>query len=152
MKKLNEKQKRFAEEYLVDLNATQAAIRSGYSEKTAAVIGFENLTKPNIQEYIHELQKELQEKTKIKVEWVVNELVDTYERCRQKVAVLDNLGHETGEWKFEASSSIKCLELLGKHIGMFKDKVELTGKDGKELQTQSNIVVYIPDNGRDGKD
>ena len=49
---LNAKQNRFVEEYLVDLNATKAAIRAGYSERTAEVIGYENLRKPQIQEAI----------------------------------------------------------------------------------------------------
>ena len=56
---MTEKQKRFCEEYLIDLNATQAALRAGYSEKTAYSIGNENLKKPEIQEYI---QKRLKEK------------------------------------------------------------------------------------------
>lgn len=59
MEKLNARQQRFCDEYLIDLNATQAAIRAGYSEKTAAVIASENLRKPNIQEYI---EKRLAEK------------------------------------------------------------------------------------------
>lgn len=57
MHELTNKQKRFCEEYLIDLNATQSAIRAGYSEKTAFSIGCENLIKPNIQEYILELQQ-----------------------------------------------------------------------------------------------
>ena len=55
MGKLNQKQTLFCDEYLIDLNATQAAIRAGYSEKTARFIGAENLTKPNIAEYIQTL-------------------------------------------------------------------------------------------------
>lgn len=54
---LNDKQKKFCNEYLIDLNATQAAIRAGYSEKTARSIANENLTKPDIQKYIQELQE-----------------------------------------------------------------------------------------------
>ena len=52
MAKMTDKQKRFCDEYLIDLNATQAAIRAGYSEKTARQIGTENLSKPSIDEYI----------------------------------------------------------------------------------------------------
>ena len=54
---LTEKQKLFVDEYLKDLNATQAAIRAGYKEKNARAIGCENLTKPNIQEYLTEQMK-----------------------------------------------------------------------------------------------
>lgn len=61
MAKLTSKQQRFCDEYLIDLNATQAAIRAGYSEKTARAIGAENLTKPDIKEYI---EKRMAEKEK----------------------------------------------------------------------------------------
>ena len=68
--KLTDKQSRFCDEYMIDLNATQVAIRAGYSENTAKEIACENLTKPNIQERIHELQKEAQERNKISAVWV----------------------------------------------------------------------------------
>lgn len=73
MAELTEKQKRFCEEYLVDLNATQAAIRAGYSEKTARQIGPENLSKPVIQDYISELRSEQKKRTGITVEKVLRE-------------------------------------------------------------------------------
>ena len=57
--KLTDKQRRFCEEYCIDLNATQAAIRAGYSKDTAGVIGCENLKKPNVAEYIKHLQGNL---------------------------------------------------------------------------------------------
>lgn len=71
-KKLTDKQQRFCEEYVIDLNGTQAAIRSGYSSKTARSISNENLTKPDIREYISELQKEIQERNKITVDECVS--------------------------------------------------------------------------------
>ena len=71
--KLTAKQEKFCNEYLIDLNATQAAIRAGYSEKTAAVIGAENLIKPNIANFIQERQKELQEETGITQKRVLEE-------------------------------------------------------------------------------
>ena len=71
---LNDKQRRFAEEYVVDLNATQAAIRAGYSPKTARFIGAENLTKPNIAEYVEELKEARAERTKVTADKVVKEL------------------------------------------------------------------------------
>jgi phage terminase small subunit len=72
-KKLTDKQKRFCEEYLVDLNATQAAIRAGYSEKTAYSIGDENLRKPEIQTYISGLQNITSNKLEVTRERVLNE-------------------------------------------------------------------------------
>lgn len=71
--KLTAKQQKFCEEYLIDLNATQAAIRAGYSKKTARVIGMENLTKPAIQQYLQEKGKKLQEKFEITQEEVLRQ-------------------------------------------------------------------------------
>jgi phage terminase small subunit len=71
---LTDKQKKFCEEYLIDLNATQAAIRAGYSEKTAYSIASENLIKPEVQEYIQDRQKELQAKTEVTQMRVLKEL------------------------------------------------------------------------------
>ena len=68
---LSSKQQRFVDEYLIDLNATQAAIRAGYSQKTARQIGSENLSKPNIQEAIAFAKRERSEATKIDAEWVL---------------------------------------------------------------------------------
>lgn len=73
---LTDKQIRFCEEYLIDLNATQAAIRAGYSQKTAHSIGAENLIKPEIQAEIQKKQKELSERTGITAERVLQELAD----------------------------------------------------------------------------
>lgn len=70
--KLTPKQAKFIDEYLIDLNATQAAIRAGYSKKTAKVIGYENLTKPYIAEKIQENRDELKERAKIDQEWVLD--------------------------------------------------------------------------------
>lgn len=71
---LTDKQERFCQEYLIDLNATQAAIRAGYSENSAKEIGCENLTKPNVQARVAELQADLAKRTQVKQEEVVAEL------------------------------------------------------------------------------
>ncbi|ECH0238085.1 terminase small subunit [Salmonella enterica] len=73
---LTDKQEMFCREYLVDLNATQAAIRAGYSEKTATVIGSENLTKPNVQDRIAELKGERNAKVEIDAAYVLRRLVE----------------------------------------------------------------------------
>lgn len=70
---LNDKQERFCQEYLLDLNATQAAIRAGYSEKTAKEIGYEHLTKPHIQERVAQLQSAVLERTSVKQDRVILE-------------------------------------------------------------------------------
>lgn len=74
MAKLTEKQKRFADEYLIDLNATQAAIRAGYSKKTASRIAIELLNKTHVSEYVQKRQSRLQAKTEVTQERVIAEL------------------------------------------------------------------------------
>lgn len=71
--KLTDKQEKFCNEYLIDLNATQAAKRAGYSEKTAHSIGFENLIKPEIQDRLAELKKELAKKVEVTAEMLTRE-------------------------------------------------------------------------------
>lgn len=73
MKKLSDKQRRFCEEYMIDLNATRAAREAGYSEKTACKIGSENLSKPDIQAYIQQLRAEQKKRTEISADRVLQE-------------------------------------------------------------------------------
>jgi phage terminase small subunit len=125
-KKLTAKQEMFCKEYLIDLNATQAAIRAGYSEKTAVVIGCENLIKPNIAQCIQELFNERAEKVEISAEYVITSIKSVAERCMQAEQVMVQ-GEPTGEYKFDAAGANKSLELLGRHLKLFTDKVELGG-------------------------
>lgn len=107
-----DKQKLFAAEYIVDFNATQAAIRAGYSKKTAYCIGSENLKKPVIQELISEAIRDRIRRTHITQERVVLELAS--------VAFADMAKQEESglAWK----DKLRALELLGKHLGMFDSK------------------------------
>ncbi|NGE23928.1 terminase small subunit, partial [Klebsiella pneumoniae] len=73
---LTDKQEMFCREYLVDLNATQAAIRAGYSDKTARSVGNENLTKPDIEKRIQELMSSRSEQLKVDAEYVLKRLVE----------------------------------------------------------------------------
>ena len=109
MANLTPKQQRFVEEYLIDLNATQAAIRAGYSEKTAKEIGSENLTKPNIAKAIQEAQESLSNKTQLTVDIVVHGLL----KEAQDYAEGSTQSARVAAWAH-----------LGKHLGMFKDKLE----------------------------
>ena len=81
--KLTAKQKRFVEEYLIDLNATQAAIRAGYSRNSARAIGVENLTKPALAAAVENAIRERSEATKINAEWVLKQAVELHLRCMQ---------------------------------------------------------------------
>lgn len=147
--KLRDKQKRFIEEYLIDLNATKAAIRAGYSEKTAYSIGQENLNKPEIQRGIAEAQNKRSERAQIKQDDVIQMLLENIEIAFGKKAVIKTeirksedgelVGDDIAQFVYESSSVNKALELLGKHLGMFKDKLDVT-TDGKPLPTVINVT------------
>ena len=146
MTKLTAKQERFVEEYLVDLNATQAAIRAGYSEKTARSVGSENLAKPDIAAAITEAKKNRSKRTGIDQDYVLTNIVETLERCKQAKPVLNADGTrvmvETADgeiapaFKFDAANVLKSAELLGKHLAMFTDKVDHTSSDGTMSPSQ----------------
>lgn len=127
---LTPKQALFVKEYLVDLNATQAAIRAGYSEKTAYSIGEENLRKPDIALAIQEASKERAAKVDITAEYVLQTIKNTIERCAQAEPVLDRDGVPTGEYRFDSTAVLKGSELLGKYLKLFTEKVETSNPDG----------------------
>lgn len=133
-KKLTKKQEMFVKEYLVDLNATQAAIRAGYSEKTAYSTGWENLRKPEIQEALEKAFQGRAEEVGLSAEWVVEQLMRVFRRCMDDMEEIkeydpkarDYVG--TGNFKFDSNGANKALKLLGEHLGMFK-KVLAGDKD-----------------------
>ena len=111
---LTDRQARFCEEYLIDLNATQAAIRAGYSEKTAREQAAQNLSKLNIQEKIVELKAERSKRTEITQDSVIQELAAVARAEVKGVRAVDKL---------------KALELLGKHLGMFVERYEVNAAE-----------------------
>lgn len=113
--KLTAKQEMFCQEYLIDLNATQAAIRAGYSAKTANVIGPENLAKPCIAELIVKAKAERIETVKIDAAYVLTQAKKLHERCMQEERVMVD-GVVVGDYKFEHTGAAKGLEIIGKHI------------------------------------
>jgi phage terminase small subunit len=137
-KTLSPKQQRFVEEYLIDLNATQAAIRAGYSKKTARAIASENLAKPNIQEAIAKAKQERSEATKVDAEWVLIQAVEVHRRCVQEIRpvrnpktreqVYDDDGNAL--FTFNAAAANRSLEIIGKHVEVaaFKDRLEVSGE------------------------
>lgn len=147
--KLTDKQKRFIEEYLVDLNATQAAIRAGYSEKTAYSIGEENLKKPVIKQAIEEAQSNRSSRVQITQDDVIRMLIENIEKSSGTKQVVitqtrksedgEFVGDDVAQFVYEPSSVNKALELLGKHLGMFKDKLDVTTGD-KPLPTVINVT------------
>jgi phage terminase small subunit len=133
---LNERQERFVREYLKDPDATKAALAAGYAPARAKEQGYQQLHHPAIVAAIAAEQAKLREKAGIDAEWVVARLRLISDRCVQGEQVKDKDGIPTGEWKFDAAGANRATELLGKHLGMFREKVELTGRDGGPLEVE----------------
>ena len=117
---LNEKQKQFCEEYIIDLNGTQAAIRAGYSAKTANEQAAQLLAKLSIQEYICELKNKRSERVKYSQDELMRDILEVKNRCLQANPVLDKEGNETGIWKFDSNGANKALDMLAKHVGFYE--------------------------------
>lgn len=140
--KLTPKQQRFINEYLIDLNATQAAIRAGYSEKTANVIGAQNLLKASIQAEIDKRRGKIQSKLEISQERIIQELASiafangadfaevielgglhtvefkaTKELPPEKRAAIASIKSGTSGMEVKTYDKLRAMELLGKYLG-----------------------------------
>ncbi len=139
-KELNHKQQKFCDEYLIDLNATQAAIRAGYKKTSAVAIGYENLRKPYISEIIQEKRKSLQERTELNQEMVLLNLKKIADACMDKIPITDRSGQIIAEAMHNPSAANKSWELLGNHLGMFVSKVDHTTK-GEKIDRKIEIEI-----------
>ena len=175
-KRLTPKQKRFCEEYLVDLNGTQAAIRAGYSKNSANEIASQNLAKLNIQIYVRELSEKRSKRTEITADNVlreiallgfsdirqiftgsgalrgVAELSDEIAAAVQSVEVVtsyngeeDDDGNKIPEHthKIKLADKKGSLELLGRHLKLFTDKVEHSGSVDLSGHSDSELQAII---------
>ncbi len=149
MAKLTEKQQRFVDEYLIDLNATQAAVRAGYSVKTADKQGYQLLEKTRVSEAISEKMAERSRRIGVNQDRVVQELARIAfvrmtdvvgpdgrikdDACGDDLSCIESIRYkksdtDTGssvEREVRISPKMKALELLGKHLGMWNDKLDV---------------------------
>ena len=136
MKRATIRQDIFCNEFIVDLNATEAAIRAGYSVKSAKQIGSKLLTKVDLRTRISELMDERSKRTMVDADFVVRNLVEINARCQQSVPVMifdsvnkcllqkqDCEGNHV--WEFDSNGANRALELLGRHLAMFTDKAKV---------------------------
>lgn len=125
---MTDKQRRFAEEYLVDLNATQAAIRAGYSGRTARSIGRENLTKPDIQQYISARQAEARARVEVTQEEILLQL--------KKIGLSDVDAED-----IKVADKLKAMDMMIRMLGYDKPQNEIADGGG---------VVVLPSVMEDG--
>lgn len=169
--KLTPKQKRFCQEYVIDLNGTQAAIRAGYSKKTANIQAAQHLTKLSVQNYIQTLQEKKREKMEVTAEMVIAELAkvgfsniqdlieegnttkDISEISKDKAASVSSIkkittsgGTEGNEWvkesvEFRLYDKVSALEKLGRHLGIFE-------KDNGQKSVTVKFPEWFDDGGK----
>lgn len=134
----NPQQELFCREYIVDYNGRQAAIRAGYSERSAASTASRLTTNDDILARVRELQKEQMERLSLNADMVILEILDTYRSCRQGTPVLQR-NKSTGKWEesgiyqFDSHGALKALEMLGKHLGVFEKKPAGSDKEDSNL-------------------
>lgn len=140
-KKLTAKQRRFCDEYLIDLNATQAAIRAGYSEKTAKQIGQQNLTKVDIKKYIEKRMAEKEAELIADQDEVLKYLTAVLRgKTQAEVVVVEGIGDGCSEARTmkkapDEKERLKAAELLGKRYGLYTERIE------QEIDAELSITV-----------
>lgn len=145
MAKLTAKQQRFCDEYLIDLNATQAAIRAGYSRKTAGKIGQENLTKPDIQCCIEARMAEKESELIADQDEVLKYLTAVMRgQSRSSIVVVESTGDFMSQAREmekapDEKERLRAAELLGKRYGLYTDRVE------EKVDMDLNITVDYGD-------
>ena len=128
------KQQTFCDEYLIDLNATRAAIRAGYSDKAATVTSSKLLTNAKVQAVIQAATRARSERTQITADDVLRDLV----------TIKDSAMTTTDGRMADAGAALRALELLGKHLRMFTDKCEVTGAAGGAIQARIELGFVKP--------
>lgn len=131
------KQEAFVREYLVDLNGTQAAIRAGYSAKTANEQAARLLAKASVAEAVQAGMDARAERVDLTADYVLAGIREIAERCLQRVPVMVGRGEDRAQmideegrhvWTFDSTGANKAFENLGKHLKLFTDKVEHSGE------------------------
>lgn len=142
IKGLSNKQLAFCHEYLVDLNGTKAAIRAEYSAHTAGIKSSQLLNKPEIKKHIQHLITKRSERTDVNADFVIDNLVElvNISMARERVTVTVE-GKDVSRLVFKDTGATKSLELLGRHLGIFNDKIQHSGG-----------VIFMTDYGPDAND
>ncbi len=145
MAKLKPKQELFAFEYLKDLNATQAAIRAGYSKVRARRTGHDLLGNPAVQAIIEERSKKVLQQCEVDAAYVLAGAKEMFERCMQREQIVDRDGTPTGEYKFDSAGAGKALKIMGDHVAV--NAFKGVDEDGAPIDQNWRVTIV----GTDGK-
>lgn len=140
-RKLTGKQAAFVDEYLIDFNASRAALAAGYSKKTAYRMGSENLQKPQIAEAIQEVGKKVQERNAHTIDDVVADLRAV---AKDAMQLVDDEAFKIRRM-FNQTAATRALELLGKHYGGLVERRDHTSSDGSMTPSRITRVVVEQD-------
>jgi phage terminase small subunit len=141
MKKLSEKQELFCLNYLIDMNATQAAIRAGYNRQSVRWLGYNLKRRPKIRARIQELMDERSGRTLMDADYVVDNLVRVVNRCMQLEPKM-KWDEERRKWvdvgydDFNPDKALRALQLLGRHVGLFERKSDGAGSGNAGAQSE----------------
>ncbi|NPC91212.1 terminase small subunit [Bacillus sp. WMMC1349] len=145
MSKLTPKQELFIQEYMKDLNATQAAKRAGYSERTAYRTGADLLKKPQIVARIEKMKADRAKRNQIDADWVLQNFIKVAQMSMKAEPVMtfdyeSKEMVETGEYQFDSTGANKALENIGKHIGFFDNKHKLTAAQIEKIKAETELT------------
>lgn len=152
MRKLTHLQQRFVEEYLVDLNATKACERAGYKGKSRHSFecqGTSLLRNLEVSRAIQEAVEARKKRVEITQDDVLRDLIAVKERCMQATPVVNMKGNQVKDqdgndlWTFDAKGANRALELIGKHLGMFVERRELSGPGGRDLIGDASKTITV---------
>ncbi len=121
--KLSPKMERFVEEYLVDLNASEAVLRAGYKTRNKNRMGAELLRHPLVSQTIEEHLQARRERMELTADYVLTKLVDIVEKQQEG----------------NPQAALRGLELLGKHLGLYRDRQEISGPDGRAIEMEQRV-------------
>ncbi len=127
--KITSKMARFCEEYMVDLNGTAAVLRAGYTTNNPTKRAVELMAHPHVKKYLGELKEKRMEKTELTADYVLLKLQQIVEDT------------ETNN----PQAALRGLELLGKHLGLYKDRQEISGPDGASIQMEQKVQRDVTD-------
>lgn len=142
------KRKLFCEEYIIDRDGKEAAIRAGYAPKHAANIAYNILRDSEVQQYIEQLYAEARERNNVTFDSILDDIKEIRDRCMQHKAVMvfdkeekkyvQVTDPDTGEgvWQFDAQNALKAIDMLAKHVGFYE-------RDNKQNATSVTVNTAI---------